>query len=147
VPADPDSCALIALVEDERTEPDDVRLSLVRLLQLDPRLGARTALGVLSREPRIKPSSGLLVDPGDTVLRRWHRRVAAGRALVASAVLPDVFDELHDELTECPDLARDVLAGAAVAPVLSAARRAVLAELISARGDTGGSEGVVSGAR
>jgi len=130
MPADTPA-ALVALVEHEDVAPDDVAAALVRLLRIAPRLGAQTALGVLSREPRIKPSTGLLVDPGDTVMRRWRRRVAAGQVLLASPVLPDVFDELYDELSDCPDLARDVIPGIVIDPAVADTHQAALADLVA----------------
>jgi hypothetical protein len=104
-----DSRALVAVAENPESEPEDVQAALRELLGRDPRLGAATALGLLSCEPRIKPSFGLLIDPCDSVLRRWRQRVAAGRALVGSPVLSRVLDEVGDELTESADLAFDVL--------------------------------------
>jgi hypothetical protein len=101
--------ALVAVAENPDSEPEDVHAALVELLACTPEVGAATALGLLSREPRIKPSFGLLIDPSDSVLRRWRQRVAAGRALVASPALSRVLDEVGDELTDSADLAFEVL--------------------------------------
>jgi hypothetical protein len=133
--AGPGTDALVALIEDADTDPDILHSALTRLLHSQPGLGATAALGILSREPRIKPSGGLLIDPGDTVLRRWRQRVAAGRALVVSAALARVFDELYDELTDCPDLAHDVLGATPDAAALPPAQQAALAALRRAQPD------------
>jgi hypothetical protein len=129
VSADRDIAALVAAVEDERTEPDDVEAALTRLLAEDSRLGAATALGVLASAPRIKPSTGLLVDPGNRAMRRWRRRVAAARALLAAPAVAQVFAEFYDELTDSAEFAGDVLTDATVAASLTTPQRAAIARL------------------
>lgn len=56
---------------------------------------------------------------------RWRCRVAAAAALLSSAALNGVFDEVVAELAEDPKLAGDALAAAVVAD-LSPADRALL---------------------
>ncbi len=107
-----DLARLVARAEDDAAEPSQVRAALDELLDRDPALGCTTALGLLAREPRVKPSTALVIDPGDEVARRWAQRVEAARALLASPAGVRVQEELRDELADCPDLDADVRAAA-----------------------------------
>lgn len=125
--AAPDDLAADALSAD--AQPETVRAALGVLLERDAGLGLTTAFDILARGPRIKPSRGLLIDPADSVWRRWGQRVAAGAALVSSPVVARVFDEVREELAESVELARDVLDVADPHPGLDAERRAALLSL------------------
>lgn len=103
---------LVRLAEDPNAAPAVVRQALHQLLRTDPPLGAATALGILSRPPRIKPSRRLLIDPGDDVLRRWQQRVQAAAALLETPDHGGVRDELLAELADDPALAADARAAA-----------------------------------
>lgn len=100
--------ALAARAEDDTIDPRDLASSLADLLERSPGVGAAIALGLLAREPRIRPSRHLLIDPDDEAYRRWRLRVIAAAALRASAAGCVVERELADEFAESPDLERDV---------------------------------------
>jgi hypothetical protein len=102
---------------------------LAQLLAREYELGVGIAFDILAREPRIKPSRALLIDPDDSARRRWSQRVAAGVALVESIALARLFAEIHDELSESAELAADVLVSARVHPQVSAADRRTLLTL------------------
>ncbi|MHA3701767.1 hypothetical protein ACXR2U_06245 [Jatrophihabitans sp. YIM 134969] len=104
--------AWVEVVESPASSVAATRAAVEALLAADPRLGASTVLGVLSLPPRYRPSRGLLVDPGDDAHRRWERKVAVTRALLASPAATLVADELADELADCPELAAAVRADA-----------------------------------
>jgi hypothetical protein len=106
------SADLVRLAEDENATPADVRRLLQQLLGTDPEVGAATALGILSREPRLKPSRRLLIDPDDDVYRRWEQRVAAAAALLEAPGHAGVGAELLAELAEEPDLGTDARSAA-----------------------------------
>jgi hypothetical protein len=106
------SADLVRLAEDVNAAPADVRRLLQQLLRTDPQVGAATALGILSREPRRKPSRRLLIDPADGVFRRWQQRVAAAAALLDTPGHGGVGDELLAELADEPDLGTDARSAA-----------------------------------
>lgn len=126
----PEIGRLIAKAEDTDSSIDGVRQSVTDLLRLDAAVGVATALGILAREPRLKPSAGLLIDPGDTVLFRWRQRVAACGALLEDPAVIGVFDEIVDELSDDPEFAADVLASCRPDPALGPERRAALDALL-----------------
>jgi hypothetical protein len=97
-----------------------------QLFEHDPVIAASAAFDLLAGEPRIKPSHSLVVDPGDSVRRRWELRVAAAAALLAAPVAAQVFDEVRDELAEDADLAADVLASSVPTAALTDLQRAAL---------------------
>ncbi|SHH10369.1 hypothetical protein SAMN05443575_3329 [Jatrophihabitans endophyticus] len=90
------------------------------LAEADPGPGIALALDVLAGGPRIKPSRGLLVDPGDSVRARWGCRVVAAAALLESAAGARVVAELRDELSDSAELAADVRAACAPDPSVAA---------------------------
>lgn len=108
-PSCPNLAKLVSSAEDGGADPDLVFATLTQLLDRDAALGAATALGILSRGPRIKPSFALLIDPGDTTMRRWRQRVAAGAALIGHAAAARCRPEVLDELSDCPELAIEVV--------------------------------------
>ena len=123
---------LVETAQNEDTEPYLVRSALRELLQVDATFGVAAALEVLARDPRFRPSRGLLVDPANAARRHWGQRVAACAALLESSVLPHVRDEVEAEMAECADFAADVRfavgvpvsrAAAGRAPARSGARR------------------------
>jgi hypothetical protein len=116
--------ALVITAESPESSPPAVRAALDRLVVEAPGIAAATALGILSRAPRIKPSRNLLIDPANATERRWRQRVAAAAALLASPAGLTVADELLDELSECRDLALDALAQADPCPGFRDDRRA-----------------------
>ena len=87
----------------------DTKRAIADLLAGDVDAGVALALDVLAGEPRIKPSRGLLIDPGDAARQAWERRVGAAIALLESAAAVRVFDEIVGELRDAPELAHDVL--------------------------------------
>lgn len=91
-------------------EPAEVVRRVTALLRDDPAAGRALVFDLLASEPRLKPSRGLLVDPGDTARRRWDGRVGAVAALLASPAAEPVADELADELAHDPVFAADVRA-------------------------------------
>ncbi len=103
-----DAVRWVEIAESTGSSPAATAAALTALLATDPRLGASTVLGILALGPRYEPSRGLLVDPADDVHRRWERRVAAVRTLLASPAAALVADELADELADSPELARAV---------------------------------------
>ena len=95
---------LVVAAEAESTDPDELRTILDRLLAGWPGIGTAVALGLLAREPRVKPSRDLLIDPRNDAHRRWLRRVTAAAALLGSPSAADVRQELREEFTDDPDL-------------------------------------------
>ena len=106
----PDVDGWVAVAESPDSTPEATSTALTALLVADPRRGATTVLGILAAGPRYQPSRGLLIDPHDDAHRRWERRVAAVRALLASPAAALVADELADELADSPELAAAVRA-------------------------------------
>lgn len=98
----------VATAESSATSAQATAEALTALLEVDPRLGASTVLGILACGPRYEPSRGLLVDPHDDAHRRWQRRVVAARTLLASPAAGLVAAELRDELADSPELAAAV---------------------------------------
>ncbi|MBE7190110.1 hypothetical protein [Jatrophihabitans endophyticus] len=98
---------MVARAEDDATEPGELATVLDELVVRAPGIAAAVALGLLAREPRVKPSRRLLIDPSDAAYRRWRRRVVAAAALLASA---QVRHELAAEFADSPDLERDARA-------------------------------------
>lgn len=126
---DDGTAALLAAVRDPGTDAGTLAAGWRALFAWDPVLAVSAAFDLLAGEPRIKPSRRLVVDPTDSVRRRWDVRVASAAALLGSPVADRVFDELRDELAEDADLADDVLSSAAPAAGLTAAQLAALRAL------------------
>ena len=104
------SARLLTAVRDAHVHPGVRQDAWRELFEHDPAVASSAAFDLLAGEPRIKPSRGLVVDPGDSAWRRWQLRVAAAAALLVSPVAARVLDEVRDELAEDVDLAADVLA-------------------------------------
>jgi hypothetical protein len=115
---------LVEIAQNDDTEPLLVRAALRDLLQRDASFGVATALEILAREPRFRPSRGLLIDPANAARRHWGQRVAACAALLESSALPRVREEVEAEMAECADFAADVrlAVGAPVRRTVSARR-------------------------
>jgi hypothetical protein len=121
---------LVRRAEDAASDPESVGNALAELLSTDPRVGASTALGILARQPRIKPSFGLVIDPDGVALLRWRQRVAAAAALLESPALDRIFDELYEELAESQEFAHDVLRDSCIPTDITLSHRARLLRLI-----------------
>ena len=108
---------LVETAQNEDTEPLLVRTALRELLQRDASFGIATALEILARDPRFRPSRGLLIDPANAARRRWGQRVAACAALLESSALPRVRDEVEAEMAECAEFGADVRFAVGAPPV------------------------------
>ena len=129
------SARLLAAVRDASVHPGTRHDAWQRLFEHDPAVASSAAFDLLAGEPRIKPSRALVVDPGDSVRRRWELRVAAAAALLASPLATGVFDEVRDELAEDADLCADVLNSPTLSAELTGPQRDELRRLGPAPAD------------
>ncbi len=120
---------LLAAVRDAGAPTRPAGQAWRELFEHDRVVAVSAAFDLLAGEPRIKPSRGLVVDPGDTARRRWELRVAAAAALLASPAAGQVFDELRDELAEDPDLAAAALTASMPSPALTRGQLSALHSL------------------
>ncbi len=102
------SARWLAAVRDAAGDPDARDQAWAELFAHDPAVASSAAFDLLAGPPRIKPSHRLVVDPGDSMRRRWELRVAAAAALLTSPLAGRFADEVRDELAVDADLSADV---------------------------------------
>jgi hypothetical protein len=104
--------ALNTLALDPNAAAPVVEAALTALIERAPHSGVTTALNIVDRRPRVKPSRNLVIDPNNDVYRRWRQSVPACVALIKSPRCADNLDAILSRLTGSPQFAADVITAA-----------------------------------
>jgi hypothetical protein len=90
-------------------DPAALEGELLAALDTDPERGAGAAWDLIAGRPEVKPSRGLLIDPGNTAELRWWQAVHGCVALLRSATLPARLADVLAALSEDKEFACDVV--------------------------------------